>query len=240
MVLLLGFALPLWRLARFALHDELYSHILLIPFITGFLVWTKRGQLASDSRPSLQLGLLSLVGGGLLLAGYWIAVRKGWAPEKGNDPLALTTLAFLLFALAGGFVFLGAKYLRTITFPVMFLLFCVPFPLVIQDGIEAFLQRDSAEVAAAMLGLSGMPVLQTDTHFQLPSFSLNVAPECSGIHSTIILVITSLLAAYLFLQRPSHRWILMLVVVPLALLRNGFRIFVIAQLCVRIATLPGT
>jgi exosortase len=103
-----------------------------------------------------------------------------------------------------------------------------------QDGIEAFLQRGSAEVAATMLRISGMPVFQTGTHFQLPSFSLEVAPECSGIHSTLILVITSLLAAYLFLQKSVNRWIMLLVVVPLALLRNGFRIFVIAQLCVRI------
>lgn len=232
-VLLLCFGLPLLHLVVFAAHTELYSHILLIPFITGFLVWTKRGQLASESQPSPQLGLLSLAGGGLVLAGYWMAIRRGWAPGA-TDPLAATTLAFLFFLLAGGFVFLGAKYLKVITFPVAFLMFCIPFPEVMQDGIETFLQRCSAEVAAAMLRLSGMPVFQTGTHFQLPGFSLEVAPECSGIHSTVILVITSLLAAYLFLQRPSYRWILMLVVVPLALLRNGFRIFVIAQLCVRI------
>jgi exosortase/archaeosortase family protein len=42
------------------------------------------------------------------------------------------------------------------------------------------------------------------------------------------------MAAYLFLKKPSSRLVLMLVVIPLALLRNGFRIFVIAQLCVRI------
>src|SRR5262249_56535760 len=30
--------------------------------------------------------------------------------------------------------------------------------------------------------------------FDLPGFSLEVAPECSGIHSTLVLFITSLLA----------------------------------------------
>jgi exosortase C (VPDSG-CTERM-specific) len=221
------------HLVKFALHEELYSHILLIPFIAGFLVWTKRRELVSESRPSPQLGMLSLAVGGLILGGYWMAMKKGWAPGE-SDSLAVTTLAFLFFLLAGSFVFLGPKYLKVITFPVAFLLFCVPFPKVMEDGIEAFLQHGSAEVAATMLTLSGMPVLQTATHFQLPSFSLEVAPECSGIHATLILVITSLLAAYLFLQKPWNRLILMLIVVPLALLRNGFRIFVIAQLCVRI------
>jgi exosortase/archaeosortase family protein len=61
-----------------------------------------------------------------------------------------------------------------------------------------------------------------------------VASECSGIHSTLVLLITSLMAGYLFLHSPWKRTWLVLAMVPLALLRNGFRIFVIGQLCVHI------
>ena len=230
-VLLLCFALPLFHLVRFAGHSELYSHILLIPVVSAYLIWTKRGPV-SETKPSPRMALLPLAIGALLLGGYQMAMKKGWTPEV-PDSLAVTTLAFLCFWLAGGFVFLGAKYLKGMAFPLAMLLFCVPFPVVVRDGIEYFLQRGSAEVAYAMLNLSGMPVLQTSTHFKLPGFSLEVAPECSGIHSTLVLVITSLMAAYLFLKKPSSRLVLMLVVIPLALLRNGFRIFVIAELCVR-------
>ena len=232
-VVLVCFAVPLYHLAIFAAHEELYSHILLIPFITGYLVWTKRTHLPQESDPSLRLALASFAIGVLLLAGYKVAVGRGWTPEP-PDNLTVTTLAFLSFLLAGGWACLGAKYLKVIVFPVAFLFFIVPFPETMHDAIEAVLQRGSAEVAAAMLRISGMPVFQEDTYFQLPGQPLNVAPECSGIHSTVILVITSLLAAYLFLKKPAHRLVLMLVVIPLALLRNGFRIFVIAQLCVRI------
>jgi exosortase C (VPDSG-CTERM-specific) len=233
-VLLLCFALPLFHLAIFAAHAELYTHILLIPFISVYLVWTKRAWLTVRESPaSPGLALMPLAFGALLLIAYWAELRQGWKPEK-PDSLAVITLAFLSFLLAGGFVFLGAKYLKSIAFPAAFLLFCVPFPVFVRDGIEHFLQRGSAEVAYGMLNVSGMPVLQTGNHFQLPGFSLDVAPECSGIHSTLILVITSLMAAYLFLKKPASRLVLMLVVVPLALLRNGFRIFVIAELCVRI------
>jgi exosortase/archaeosortase family protein len=48
-------------------------------------------------------------------------------------------------------------------------------------------------------------------------------------------LITSLLAGYLFLRRTSLRVILALSIVPLAILRNGFRIFVIGELCVHIS-----
>ncbi|HWC61542.1 MAG TPA: archaeosortase/exosortase family protein, partial [Verrucomicrobiae bacterium] len=72
--------------------------------------------------------------------------------------------------------------------------------------------------------------LRTGTSFLMPGFSLNVQPECSGIHSTLVLLITSVLAAYLFLQAPSKRWLFVLFIVPLALLRNGFRVFTLAQI----------
>ena len=49
-----------------------------------------------------------------------------------------------------------------------------------------------------------------------------------------MLFITSLVAGYFFLRSPGKRTALTLAVVPLALLRNGFRIFTIGQLCIHI------
>jgi exosortase C (VPDSG-CTERM-specific) len=231
-VLLLVYAWPLLKLATFAYHADLYSHILLIPFVSGYLIWIKRTELRIESRPSPGLAALSAAAGVLVLACYWLAVRSGWSLEP-PDYLAATTLSLLLFLVAAGFIFLGAKYLRNIAFPIAFLFFSVPFPMVVREVIETFFQHGSAEVAYAMLKVSGMPVLRVGTFFQLPGVPLEVARECSGIHSSVVLIITSLLATYLFLQKASSRWILMLAVVPLGLLRNGFRIFVISQLCVR-------
>jgi exosortase/archaeosortase family protein len=68
--------------------------------------------------------------------------------------------------------------------------------------------------------------------FRLPGMSLRVAPECSGIHSTLVLFITSLLAGQVILRQPWRRAVLCLAVLPLALLRNGFRVFVLGQLCI--------
>ena len=62
-----------------------------------------------------------------------------------------------------------------------------------------------------------------------------MAPECSGIHSSLVLFITSLLAGYLLLNSPWKRAVLVLAVVPLALLRNGLRIVTIGQLCVHVS-----
>jgi len=48
------------------------------------------------------------------------------------------------------------------------------------------------------------------------------------------LFITSLLAAHLFLRTPWKRTVFVLVVLPLGILRNGFRVYTIGELCIHI------
>jgi exosortase C (VPDSG-CTERM-specific) len=111
----------------------------------------------------------------------------------------------------------------------------VPFPTPVHIAIETFLQHGSAAVAYAFFQVSGMPVFMDNLYFQLPGFDMQVAPECSGIHSSLALLITSLAAGQLFLRSPWRRAALAAFVIPLALIRNGFRVFTIGQLCVRIS-----
>jgi len=231
-ILLLIYSSPLLKLILFVLHTDLYSHILLIPFVSGYLIWVGRGKLRVESRPSPGMAALSAAAGGLVLGGYRLAAWYGWSLAM-PDYLAAMVLSFLLFVFAGGLIFLGARYLQNVALPVAFLFFCIPFPVVLRRAIESFFQHGSADTAYVMFKLSGMPVLREGTFFQLPGCPLDVAPECSGIHSSLVLVITSLVAAHLFLRKTWHRWVLVSAVILLGLLRNGFRIFVIGQLCVR-------
>jgi exosortase C (VPDSG-CTERM-specific) len=230
-LLLVFFGWPLVNLARFSIHAELYSHILLVPFISGYLWWIKRTEPKSGFQSNPGLALVSFLAAASVLGIYWLAVKRGFEAEK-PDTLAATTLSFLLFWLGGAFLFLGSKFLRSLAFLVGFLFFMVPFPMVVRRAIEWFFQHGSADVAYVFLKLSGMPVLRNGTSFLLPGIPISVARECSGIHSSLILFITSLVASYMFLGKSRHRWILVLATIPLAFLRNGFRIFFIAQLCV--------
>jgi exosortase C (VPDSG-CTERM-specific) len=132
-------------------------------------------------------------------------------------------------------VFLGSGTMRTIAFPVGLLIFTVPFPGVLQGWMEWFLQHSSAQAADVLFRMSATPIFRQGLVFELPGFSLEVAPECSGIHSTLVLFITSLLAGHLFLRTPWNRALLTLGVIPLAILRNGLRIFTIGQLCVHVS-----
>jgi exosortase C (VPDSG-CTERM-specific) len=232
-ILVLCFSLPLYDLMRFAATDNLYSYILLIPFISLYLAWLKKSDLSRHSKPARKFAGVFLAAGLVVIGGYWLAIYSH-AQLAAVDYLAWTTLAFLLFFASGGCLFLGQKNMRLLAFPVGFLIFMIPLPALLRHEIETSLQYGSAGVAEWFFILTNTLYFRDGLFFQLPDITLEVAPECSGIHSSMALLITSVVAGHLFLRRPWKRAALALFVIPLAFLRNGFRIFVIGELCVHI------
>lgn len=232
-ILVLSFSIPLYDLIRFAARSELYSYILLIPAVSFYLIWIKRKDLPCYSEAARKPASVFLALGLLVICGYWVAMFRG-VKMVADDYLAWTVFSFLLFFASACCLFLGRQILRPIMFPLSLLIFLVPLPSFLKNGLESLLQHGSAVAAHGFFKLSGTPFLQDELLFQLPGVNLKVDTACSGIHSTLVLFITSLLAGYLFLRTPWKRAALTLSVIPLALLRNGFRIFVVGELCVRV------
>ena len=230
-VLVLCFSNPLWKLVHFAAASELYSYILLIPFISAYLLWLKRSGLPVSTRPARPLGMVFLFAGVALLAAYWLRLRSILPPVI-DDHLMVTTICFLLFFYGIACFFWGSETLRAAAFPLGFLILLAPAPFTVVQQLDAFLQWGSAQVAAVFFSISGTPFLQDGLTFQLSDIKLDIAPQCSGIHSTMVLLITALVSGHIFLRTPWKRAVLVLLVVPLGLFRNGFRVFVIGQLCI--------
>ncbi len=243
-LILLLFCLPLYKLAKFAWGSDLYSYILLIPVVSLHHIWTQRRQLnACATAPIPAPGYSPRMRGLALLAGfmavfqivfYGLFLRK--TPMLTTvDHLAIFTVTFLFLAWGACFWFLNKALLRMLVFPLAFLAFMVPMPSYVEHAVVTMLQHGSAIAASMLFHLSGTPIVHDSTSFQLPGFSLQVAPECSGIHSTLVLFIVSTVGAYHFLRTPWKRALLCLFILPLALLRNGFRVFVIGMLCVHVS-----
>ncbi len=117
--------------------------------------------------------------------------------------MALTTLSFVLLLGSVCGWFLGGQTLRAIAFPLGFLLLLVPFPVFFRSWVETLLQHSSAAAAFVFFKVIGTPVYHEGLSFLLPGITLEVAPECSGIHSTLALFITSLLAGYFSCDLPG-------------------------------------
>jgi exosortase C (VPDSG-CTERM-specific) len=233
-LLTLCFIIPLRDWVGFSMDSEFYSYMPLMPLITGYLIWLRRAGLGADVRPGWGAAAAAAAGGGAVLALYFLALHNGWIPSQ-QDELCVMMLAFLLLLLAAGFATLGAATMSAIAFPLALLLFMVPYPEIVNDGLETFFQHTSAAAAHGFFSLAGTQCVRDGLVLSLPTdFSLRVAPECSGIHSSQVLLITSLLAGNLFLRSPWRRVFLALFVIPLAIARNGFRIFVVGELCVHV------
>jgi len=232
-VLLAAFGQPLLALIKYAAGSQLYSYILLVPFVSTYLLYLRRDQLPKKYVIDLPLAIVSLAGGlGVLGFTYWLDF-VGRAPAD-NDRLTLLTLSFLCCLAAGGFFFLGRGWMRAAAFPLAYLIFMVPMPDAMADALETASKYASAEVANLLFHFSGTPFLRAGAFFQLPNITIEVAQACSGIRSSWVLFMTSILAANLFLKTRWRRFALVAFVIPLAILRNGFRILVIGLLCVNV------
>jgi exosortase C (VPDSG-CTERM-specific) len=223
----------LFDLTVHAATSDLHSHILLVPFISAYLLYIRWAELPKtyQSSPTVAVGPLIC---GLLAFFAGKIFHSGLSPISNNDYLAVMAASVVCFIVAGGFLFLGGKWMAAAIFPVFFLVFAIPLPDAAVNFLETASKLGSAEAAHLFFYLSRMPFLREGLVFQLPGIALEVAQECSGIRSSWVLFITSLLVANLFLRNPWRRAILVFFVIPLGLLRNGFRILVIGLLCVQI------
>jgi len=230
-VLLAVFAQPLLALINYAAGSQLYSYILLVPFVSAYLLYLRRDRLPTKYGADLPLAIVSLaIGLGVFVLTYWLNIAGQASAE--NDRLALLTLSFLCCLMAGGFFLFGRAWMRAAAFPLAYLIFMVPMPDAMAEALETASKYASAEVANLLFHLSGTPFLRVGPVFQLPNITIEVAQECSGIRSSWVLFMTSILAANLFLKTRWRRIALVAFTIPLAILRNGFRILVIGLLCV--------
>ena len=118
----------------------------------------------------------------------------------------------------------GITLWRKVSFGLLVLLFLVPLPsfcwMPSLDSCSAVPQK----LPQVLFSVLGVPVFRQGFVFSLSNLTIHVAEECSGIRSFLSLFITSLVAGHFFLRSAWARTGLAAVVVPLAIVKNAFRI----------------
>lgn len=170
---------------------------------------------------------------GAMLVLQWSGL--GFDGSAGEAAWMFLPMVAFVTALLGGVLFwYGMTAWRPALFPLLFLYFMVPIPDPAAHWLRLILQQGSADAAHAMFWLARTPVFRDGQTFCLPGLIIEVAEECSGIHSSLVLLITSLVAGRIFLRTLSARAVLTFIVVPLSLIRNGFRIVTISLLTIHV------
>jgi exosortase len=128
----------------------------------------------------------------------------------------------------------GIRTFQAFLFPLCFLLWVIPIPDFALDATIHSLQQQSAFAARVLFLMAGVPVTQDGIMLVHPDLDIEVAPECSSIRSSLMLLITSLLLAHLFLRSGWRKAVFVLAAIPLAAVKNGLRIFTIVELGTRV------
>jgi exosortase len=211
---------------RLSIHDERYSHVVLIPLISLCVVYFERRRIFSESRYCPRVGTLLLLPGIVL---YFIV--EAWSSSLNqNDRLSLTVLAVVSLWIAGFVLCYGTQSFRAAIFPLFFLLLMVPMPEAVLDKCVFALQKGSAETTYALFKLFGVPVFWQGFKFSLPGIEIEIAKECSGIRSSLALFITGLVAGHVFLQSSWRKLVLSLAMIPIAIFKNAVRIVTLSWL----------
>ena len=220
---------------RLALANDAYTHILLILPLSAALIYLDSKYLASKA-PWVGPRSIPRIGAALLILAVVIGCYARWGMGAAPDDvrLSLGVFALVTWWLASVLLCFGARTFRSFLFPLCFLFLLVPIPAFILSWIVEFLQQQSALAARIMFQAIRVPVTQDGIMLSIPGLDIEVARECSSIRSSLMLIVTTMVLAHLFLRSWWRKALLVAAAIPLSVAKNGLRIFTIAELGTRI------
>jgi exosortase len=148
--------------------------------------------------------------------------------------LSLEMLALVAWWIGSFILCFGTKASRALLFPLCFLFWMVPLPEFALTAVIKFLQDGSALISTLLFQAARVPVLQNGVHLFIPGLTIEIAKECSSIRSSLMLLVTTMVLAQLFLRSPIKKALVIAIALPLSIAKNGLRIFVIAMLGTRV------
>ena len=206
--------LGVWRVS-----DE-YSSGLLVPFLTLYVVWSRRQELASLSpRPALLWGVGAFLfaqaarGAGLYLM-YLTAERLS---------LVLSVVALVL-------LLTGWRCLGKVSAILLFLCLMLPWPSPVQSLVALPLQRWATASAVFCLEVAGYEVLRDGNVIHVGHASVAVAEACNGLRMVTAFFVISGLVALLVKRAWWEKLVVLVSSLPIALLCNTLRLAITAVL----------
>src|SRR5438128_2072143 len=203
---------------------EHYSHIVVIPFMSAFLIYLDRRPVFARVETRSGLGAVMIAAA---VTASWIPRIFGWSEDTTWSIAILSTVASCIGAFVACY---GVEAFKKASFGLLLLAFMAPLPPAALHAVIGFLQRASAEASALIFELIGVPVYRDGFVFALPGLTIAIAEECSGIRSSIALLIVGLIAAHLSLRSIWTKTAVAFAVLPVAILKNAVRIVVLSLL----------
>lgn len=197
------------------MHSETFAHGFLIVPISGWLIWRQRHdiQMLAPRANFWMLLPLAIVGFVWLLGNLASVVV-----------VQQYCLIFMLLLLVA--TILGNEIVKVLTFPLLFLLFAVPFGEILLPT----LMEHTADFAVFALRLSGIPVYREGLYFTVPSGNWSVVEACSGLRYLIASLTLGFLYAYLTYRSLMRRVIFIVLSIAVPIVANWVRAYMIVMI----------
>jgi exosortase/archaeosortase family protein len=207
LLILIVYRADLEILVNEALQTEALSHVLLIPFFVGFLLYLKRDMVKASlaleklRKKTKTQYLDEVIGTAFCL----IAFLLYWYGSHTFYPLEYHLLSIPIFIMGITLILFNLKVLTVLIFPILFLLFLVPLPTEFMYTIGGVMANSNTQASYALLKTLGLPVTLTSSYgsptIALTSsigqpLSFTIDLPCSGIYS---LTAFAMFAAFLAL-----------------------------------------
>jgi exosortase len=119
---------------------------------------------------------------------------------------------------------LGPGSARRLAFPIGFLVFMAPLPDRVVTAISPPLQHMAAVVAEHALRALGIPTVRHELFVKIPSVTLHVTEDCTGLRFLLAMLVVGVACAALTQRRPLRRLTIVLAAAGLAVLANLMRV----------------
>lgn len=225
----------IWLWDRWFSRDSYYSHGILVPFVTVYLIWQKREELAKLKAKKSPWGLALIILGisiHLVSSVFRVYFSSGFS---------------MLIVLAGLVLyFYGSRIFRKILFPIAFLFFMMPLPLVVIINISFQMKIFAAEISERVLNGIGLDAVREGSIIRMTHAYVVVDDVCSGLRSLIALTALGSIFAYwlnvpvislaaagslftYWMKAPMPRRVLLfLSTIPIAIITNVCRIVLLS------------
>ncbi len=195
------------------INDPQYSHGLLVPFFSAYLVrraW--QGE-------SLTLKPLPILGCGLLVAILTLRAASGALLFYQFDAAAL-----LLSLVAGCLAFGGVPLVKRTGPAIVFLIFMVPLPYELERNVGAPLKTAATVSSTFLLQTLGLPAIRDGNLILIDEVRLGVVDACSGLKMMVTFAAFSVGAVLLIDRSRFEKLMVLLGIIPIAVLTNVLRI----------------
>jgi exosortase A len=195
--------------------SETFAHGYVILPISLWLIWRRRENFSLyPPRPwppaLLLLGVLGI----------------GWLAAQLGEVQVVSQYTFVAMLPVAALALFGPRLAGSLAFPLLFLLFAVPFGEIFVGPLIQF----TADFTVWAVRATGIPVLRSGTRFELPTGSWSVVEACSGVRYLISSITLGCLYAYLTYRSTARRALFIGLSVIVPIIANGLRAYMIVMI----------